>query len=379
MRWARFAAPGDSPSGPLAPRKRGEGWGEGLRRVASGPLAPRQRGEGRGEGRRLVRFLAATLTLFLLTAPSVSAAEEPPACASPLTASPSGLNSWPKCIDVAFQGGGVTGLPPLSFTWKVSNGYRFFGNPGTLQTQALDPGSYTAHLVVSNPWGSGQSFLVPFSIEPLQFTGTPLWANLGGRQVEVTARAEGATEYRWTWGDGQVSPWLSGCGGARTTHIYPAVGSYTARLDIRNCEDPAQTGASFVIAVTEQPQLSVLVFEAFCPIGFCLFETGEPIFFTTLVQGTPTAYVYDWNGDGLTDEVSSLPVVSHAYTQPGTYTPRLTIVSGTQTATLVHGRPLIVLSASGETPIFADGFESGTTAAWSLVVGESRGAEASPP
>ena len=327
-----------------------------------------------------MRSLAGLLTLLLGAVVAMAAsAEEPALCAGSAVASPSGLNSWPKCIDVAFTGMGIRGRPPLTYTWEVSNGLRFFGNPGTLSTQALAPGSYTAQLVVSNPWGSGRSFLVPFSIEPLRFTGSPVWANLGGRVVEVTARAEGATEYRWRWGDGQVSPWLSGCAGARTTHTYPAAASYSARLEIRNCEDPAQTSSSFTVTVTDQPQLGVLVFEAFCPHSFCLFETGEPVFFMTLVLGSPTQYIYDWNGDGLTDQVSALPVVSQAYSHSGIYTPRLTITLGTVSATFVHDRPLLVLPASEPGEIFADGFESGTTSVWSLVVGERHLEEGSRP
>ena len=112
------------------------------------------------------------------------------------------------------------------------------------------------------------------------------------------------------------SPWLVGCQGFRTTHTYPAAGSYTARLEVRNCEDPVQTSANFVITVTEQPQLAVLVFEAFCPLGFCLFETDEPVFFTTLVQGQPTVYAYDWNGDGLTDELGPAGLQATATLSP---------------------------------------------------------------
>ncbi len=309
----------------------------------------------------LRRAAPAALLGLLLTR---AATGEP--CLAPVAGS--GLDSWPKCVDVTFTGQGVTGLPPLTYTWEVSNGTRFFGNPGTLYTEVLDPGAYSAQLAVSNAYGTRRSLPVLFSIESLSPGPTPVWTNLGSRVVELQAQATGATEYQWVFGDGVTSAWIQGCLGRTVTHTYPATGSYAARLRVRNCEDPQQSGAVFTVTVTEEPQLAVLVWAAFCDLGFCLFDTDESVLFTTLVQGNPTTYSYDWDGDGLTDEVASVPVASHVYHRAGTYLPRLTITRGTQVATFLHQLPLVVLQATGS--IFADGFESGTTSAWSLTVGE---------
>jgi PKD domain-containing protein len=301
--------------------------------------------------------------VLLLLAGMASAVHGEPCAAATVSA---GLNSWPKCIDVTFRGEGVSGLPPITYTWEVSNGYRFSGNPGVLWTQNLDPGSYSVQLRVSNTYGSHTSLPVFFTIESLAPGLAPVWTNLGARVVEFQAQATGATEYQWVFGDGATSPWLQGCAGRTVTHAYATTGTYSARLRVRNCEDPQQARA-FSVIVTDEQQLDVLLWEAVCPLGFCLFDTGETVFFTTLVQGNPTTFSFDWDGDGLTDEVRTSPVSSHVYHHPGTFLPRLTITRGTQTATFVHELPLVVLPASG--PIFADGFENGTTAAWSRVVG----------
>ncbi len=339
---------------------------ESARRWETAPQPGSARRARAVEGRSARTRQAIGVTLCLLLGIATPAFADP--CLAPVAGS--GLDSWPKCVDVTFTGQGVTGLPPLTYTWEVSNGYRFAGNPGTLHTENLDPGSYSAQLAVSNAYGTRRSLPVFFSIESLSPGPTPVWTNLGSRVVELQAQATGATEYQWVFGDGVTSAWIQGCLGRTVTHTYPAVGSYAARLRVRNCEDPQQNGAAFTITVTEEPQLAVLAWAAFCDLGFCIFDTGETVFFTTLVQGNPSTYSYDWDGDGLTDEVSAVPIASHVYHRAGTYLPRLTITRGTQVSTYLHQLPLVVLQASG--PIFADGFESGTTAAWSLTVGEVR-------
>lgn len=61
----------------------------------------------------------------------------------------------------------------------------------------------------------------------------------------------------------------------------------------------------------------VLTFLAACPFGFCIFPAGTPILFQQTFAGTPTAYRYDWNGDGSFEQVSATPVPSHAYPAAG--------------------------------------------------------------
>jgi len=270
-------------------------------------------------------------------------------------------------VDVTFTANGVTGRPPITFTWEVSSGYRFFGNPGVLSTQNLPAGSYTLRLAATNSAGTTRTLPLAFSIEPLRSLTPPACTDLGNRTAACSANTEGAVEYRWTWGDGNVSAWTAGCPGAHPSHTYAAAGTYTARLEARNCRDGTISPASFAVTVTSQAPLAIPVFAAVCS-PFCLFHVGETVSFNLTTQGNPTTYAYDWDGNGTTDQVSSAPVATHRFTAPGSFRPRLTVSRGTQAVSASVPIPLFIQPASG--PIFADGFESGSTGRWALVVGQ---------
>jgi hypothetical protein len=271
-------------------------------------------------------------------------------------------------MDVTFQGHGVAGFPPLSYTWELSNGFRFFGNPGVLGTASLPAGNFSAQLVVANAYGSGHSLPIFFSIEALRFRQAPSCTALGSNQVRCTAGTEGATEHKWEWGDGSAASWVTGCPGQNPTYTYPAPGTYTVRVRARNCRDPVLVGSPFSVTVTAQAPLSILEFAAVCPLGFCIFDPGEAVPFLHQVSGTPTTYAYDWNGDGINDQVTAAPVLTHPYPAAGTYLPRLTVSRGTEVATAVVPVPLFIQPALPGSEIFSDGFESGDLRSWSLIV-----------
>ncbi|HEX4953885.1 MAG TPA: ATPase, T2SS/T4P/T4SS family [Thermoanaerobaculia bacterium] len=238
-----------------------------------------------------------------------------------------------------------------------------------LDTVALPAGFYSARLAATNVHGTGYSAPFFFSIESLRFASGPSCTNQGNRTARCTATTEGATEHRWDWGDGTLSPWLVGCPGRDQTHTYAAAGTYSVRLRIRNCRDPLQVSGRTSVTVTASSPLNIVEFAADCPGGFCLFDVGEAVPFRHQVQGSPTTYAYDWDGDGFTDQVAGAPVATHSYSAPGSFTPRLTVTAGTQTASAAVPLPVIVFP-SGTVPLFADGFESGTTQRWSLTVGK---------
>ncbi|HEX4956396.1 MAG TPA: PKD domain-containing protein [Thermoanaerobaculia bacterium] len=291
------------------------------------------------------------------------------ACAGSASAAEGLFASFPPCIDATFTGSGISGLPPFTYAWEVSNGYRFFGNPGVLNTAALPAGFYSARLAATNAYGTGRSAPFFFTIEALRFVSSPTCTNQGNRTARCTAVTEGATEHRWDWGDGTLSPWLVGCPGRDQSHTYAAAGTYSVRLRLRNCRDPLQVSVPVSVTVTASSPLQIVEFAADCPGGFCLFDVGEAVPFRHQVQGSPTTCAYDWDGDGFTDQVAGAAVATHVYSLPGSFTPRLTVTAGTQTASAAVPLPVIVFP-SGPVPLFADGFESGTTQRWSLTVGK---------
>lgn len=293
----------------------------------------------------------------------------PPAASAPCTAGPPprqlGIPAWPPCIDVTLEGHDITGRPPLTFTWEISSGLTLSGNPAVLDTTLLAPGFHQAQLRVTNDTGSATSPAIYFVIESLAAGPAPSHENLGGRRVQFEAHAQGATAYHWSWGDGTQSGWLPGCDGALPVHTYPAAGTYSARLEVRNCRDGTRTSGPFPVLVTDEVELAILDFAADCPDGFCIFDSGQAIAFHHQLQGGPTTYAYDWDGDGLTDEIAGAPVPTHAYPLPGTYTPRLTVTRHLAVDSFAHALPLFIQPAPGGETLFADGFESGGTSAWS--------------
>jgi PKD repeat protein len=280
------------------------------------------------------------------------------------------LQTWPPCIDVAFEAHDVTGIPPFTFVWEISNGLRLPGNPATLLTQQLPAGFYSAQLAVTNPFGTSRNLApIYFTIEDLRFAAGPSCQPAGNRAVLCDAGTEGAVEHQWEWGDGQISNWRAGCPGRHGTHTYARPGTYTVRLRARNCRDGAIT-RTLTVQVTQEAPLDLVDFAALCPTGFCLFTAGQAVGFRHTVNGTPQTWAYDWNGDGLVDQVAGTSVASHVYPAAGTYWPRLTVTQGTQVDSAVVPIPVTVLP--GSSAIFADGFESGGLSRWSQVVSRAR-------
>ena len=95
-----------------------------------------------------------------------------------------------------------------------------------------------------------------------------------------------------------------------------------------------------------------------------VWATGEPLAFETVVTGTPEAYLYDWDGDGLADEVATAPVTAHTYSTPGIFTPRVTVYAGSFQASALAPAPVDVVAGSGL--LFSHGFESGDLSGWEV-------------
>jgi PKD repeat protein len=87
-----------------------------------------------------------------------------------------------------------------------------------------------------------------------------------------------------------------------------------------------------------------------CTAASCSYPTTLPIDFDLrLSGGIPTAYDFDWNGDGAFEESAPFPV-THAYSTAGTFTPRLRLRRGAWSAVLVHPFPIKVLAATFSGP-----------------------------
>jgi len=249
--------------------------------------------------------------------------------------------SVPRCASITLSADGVSGKPPLAVSWTLGDGSTAASNPATMSTANLAPGAHLATFRVSNAHGTAVR-QVSFVVERLGFAVAPSFANRGDNTVAFTANTLGATEWQWDWGDGTSTGWLAGCAGYSPQKQYAGSGVYTVRVRARNCRDPlAET--SFSIHATPDLQPRVTRFEAqACPLGFCIFPVGLPILFAQAFNGSPTAYRYDWNGDGTVDQVATQPVPSYVYPVAGFYQPTVSIVGGPFTHSLAHERPIFI-------------------------------------
>ncbi len=249
--------------------------------------------------------------------------------------------SYLPCERPTFTANGLTGKPPLTLTWLLDNRTSFSVNPLTLDTATIPAGSHTLTARLTNAHGAATR-AVPFSVQPLAFLLPPTHDNLGSNTARLRANTSGATEWRWVWGDGTSTAWLAGCPGYAPTKQYARPGTYSVQLFARNCRDAAiQT--VFPVTVTQTLAARVLSFLAACPFTFCIFPANTPIRFDQTFAGAPTVYRYDWNGDGVFEQISPVPVTSHAYPAPGLYTPRVQVADATATSTLDHqGGPIFI-------------------------------------
>lgn len=87
--------------------------------------------------------------------------------------------------------------------------------------------------------------------------------------------------------------------------------------------------------------VSIVTFAAQCP-GDCLFDTGQTITFDVVVQGNPTLYEYDWDGNGSFEESSPTVVTTHAYAAAGSFVPRLRVSRDAFSQTKTHDETLFI-------------------------------------
>ncbi len=139
-----------------------------------------------------------------------------------------------------------------------------------------------------------------------------------GRPTALTATVAGGTSIVYTWdlGDGTVAS------GATVTHLYPALGAYTAVVTAGN-------SLGRLTATT-----SVVVVEA--PIGGLAAVSDSPTVLgrattltATVAAGTHISYRWDL-GDGT---MGSGAVVTHTYANPRTYTAVVTAANSVSTET----------------------------------------------
>jgi PKD repeat protein len=155
---------------------------------------------------------------------------------------------------------------------------------------------------------------------------------LGGTTtLTATATPTANVTYAWAFGDGTLG------NGQVATHVYPAVGVYTAVVTASN--QVSWLTSTTVVTITDVPIAGLAITSSSpTPLG------SVTSFTVTITAGTNVTYTWSF-GDGST---GSGPLVSHTYPATGTYT---VIVTATNSVSVMTAtiQVLITEAPSGLT------------------------------
>lgn len=261
------------------------------------------------------------------------------------------------CQPVTLTANDVTGKPPLGIDWTVLNALSNpvasgSGNPFTWTTSGQSSGNYTVNVRVSKSGypDATSSKVVSLGALPglpaegsFAITTDPFSAGT----VTFHVQAPGATEWKWDFGDGTVWPATGFSSdpetGPNPTHPYATIGQKSVKVWVRNCVEGGEVGVGSAIKTVEILIVAPLKVDLFQAQGcqiFCDFTVNVPITFQLVVEGSPTEYQYDWNGNGFggaDDQTSPTPIDTHTYSAVGFYAPAVRLRRGTEvSAPFVH-------------------------------------------
>jgi PKD repeat protein len=135
---------------------------------------------------------------------------------------------------------------------------------------------------------------------------------------EDTASDQSMLQYRWDFGDGNLSGWLSA---PMANHSYPATGRYRAALTARDDENATAVSEPVFITVANLPPVAV------AGASSKTVNEDATVFFTgqnsTDTPSDMDALTYYWSfGDGTDAEGIN---ITHSYKKSGTYSVRLRV------------------------------------------------------
>ncbi|HWM95087.1 MAG TPA: PKD domain-containing protein [Thermoanaerobaculia bacterium] len=262
------------------------------------------------------------------------------------------------CNAVTFKADNITGKPLPGVSWVVLNGLGgqvAIGNGDTITVPAPGGTSSVTYTATATPVGGAPkdktiTINPPAALDFTDASNGPKNDPFAAGTVTFHALASGATNYNWDFGDGLgYRGYNTAFDKADPVFGYSSTGPKNVRVKIKNCGGELE---STVLAITIQ-QIEPLVIQSFsadgCAFGFCQFGVGQSITFDVQVTGGPTSYQFAWD-DGTT--TTAAPVngkVTKTYATAGTYTPKLTVVRGTEPP-VAKEHPLIIVEGSVQPP-----------------------------
>ena len=249
-----------------------------------------------------------------------------------------------QCQPVTLTATGVTGEPPLTYQWTITNSDNVTAPGGTsavnpfvwdTKANAVVPGSYTAKVQVSGTGSpaTAQATFTLASLPSLPASIAPTNDAFTASSVQFHVVAAGATEWNWNFGDTPgggpngdgYSGWTNDpINGPNPVHSYITAGTYTVTVKVRNCTTDPNGLVSSPLSVHIVIAL-VASFQPVCSFAPCVFATNTPIIFSDASTGAAFwDYAWDFTGTGtpnFTDTCHTSPAASHTYTTAGNYTP----------------------------------------------------------
>lgn len=243
-----------------------------------------------------------------------------------------------------FVGSPLVGLNSLTTIFTNTSQYASsylwdYGDGQTSTTTAFthlhfydSPGIYTVTLTAINDYAvvtqTRSAYIGVYATPVPDFDATPQTGAVP-LQVSFNNYSTGATEYLWSFGDGNTST------ASNPTHIYDSAGVYTVTLKASNPAVTVSTTRSRYITTYNIPQANYVG----API------IGSASLVVTFTNSSQYADSYLWTyGDGGSSTIAS-SVHNHIYATPGVYTVTLT-VSNSYTQTVKKYPAYIVVYAS---------------------------------
>ncbi len=240
-------------------------------------------------------------------------------------------------IAVSFACMARDGTQPYEFAWDFGDET---GAEGAAVAHAYgSPGTKTATCTVTDAGGNHATFSVVVEIYPLPTVAASVdRPNAGpGTELTFTATATGGSgtfTFDWAFGD------ESSATGPMVTHPYASPGRYTAIVIVH---DATGGGAPTTIALT----VTISELTTMATAATTSAVEGESISFAAVASGGAGGpYTYHWEfGDGATGTGAT---ASHAYSQAGTYTPKVK-VTDTYGASAEKALPIITVRGPSPT------------------------------
>lgn len=207
----------------------------------------------------------------------------------------------------------------------VQNPLYVYTAPGTYSvTLSALNGTARGSVTKPNYITVGGSLLASFTMSPQQ-GNAPL-------AVEFNDTSSGnATGWIWDFGDGNTSA------SQNPSHIYFSAGNYAVKLTVTNAYGSNTSAPSFVnvsFATAPVPDFTSNITSGKAPLT---------IQFQDLSTGGPTAWEWDFNGDGIMDSTEQNPV--YEFTTDGFY--NVTLKAGNSTAWANITKPGYILVGEG--------------------------------